>query len=196
MAKDLKDITVSILVLCYNEKDFQKTLLTSIKEIEFPGKIQTILVDNDSKDGSADFIEENFPWVELIRNNNNIGTPGFNLALPQTKGDYVIWVGSDTKFEKDTITKMVKYLEENPKVGGLYPRVVDWEGMYLEGWYKFSRSLYFFSLLGRSDEKEYSAIGPGMIRKEILDTIKYIYDDDYFYSYEDVDLCLRMRVAG
>ena len=191
---------VSILVLCYNEKKFIKTLLDSLKEQDYKGEIQTIVVDNASTDGSTDFVEDliakDFTNVQFIKNDKNIGTPGFNLALPHVKGEYVMWVGSDTKFAPSCVSEMVKYLDDHPKVGGIYPHVLDWEGMYLEGWYRFSRTLYFFSILGISEEKEYSAIGPGMMRKEILDVIDYIYDDDYFYSYEDVDLCLRMRLLG
>ncbi len=187
---------VTIIVLCYIEKGFLPTLLSSIKSLSYQGAIQTILVDNNSADGSADFVEKNYPWVKLIRNEKNIGTPGFNLALPHVKGKYTVWVGSDTKFDKDAITSMVEYLEQHPLVGGLYPRVLDWEGHYLEGWHCFSRTLYFFSLLKKTQEQEYPAIGPGMLRKEIIDKIGYLYDPDYFYSYEDVDLCLRVRMLG
>ncbi len=188
--------TVTIIALCYNEKEFLKTLLDSIKGLDYDGKIQAILVDNASADGSADYVEKNFPWAKLIRNDKNIGTPGFNLALPYIQGEYVVWVGSDTKFQKDAIRVMAEELDKNPDVGGLYPHVVDFDGKHIEGWYCFSRTLYFFSILEETEKKEYSAIGPGMIRKEILDTVKYIYDPDYFYSYEDVDLCLRMRLLG
>jgi GT2 family glycosyltransferase len=187
---------VSIIALCYNEKAFQDTLLKSIKQLNYPGKIQTLLVDNNSSDGSAAYVKKNYSWVKVIENKENVGTPGFNLAIPHLTGKYVVWVGSDTKFDKNAIKIMVDYLEKHEKVGGLYPQVVDFEGKYLEGWYCFSRTLYFFSTLEKTESKEYSAIGPGMLRKDILDKIGYIYDPDYFYSYEDVDLCLRIKMLG
>jgi len=76
------------------------------------------VVDNDSKDGSADMVEKDFSQVELIKNKKNLGfAAANNQALRQAQGKYVLLLNSDTVLVENSLKKMIAWMEKNKKVG-------------------------------------------------------------------------------
>jgi GT2 family glycosyltransferase len=187
---------VSVLVLNHNHKENLKIIFDSVRKLNKACRYETFLVDNGSVDGSEQFTKKNFPEINIIQTGKNLGTPAFNLALPKVKGDYVIWVGCDTKFHKDSLYNMVKVFQAEKDVAGVYPNQVDFSGKGSDSGAVFSHILYFFSTTRYKRAREWIGLGPGMIRTNILKKIGYIYDQDYFYSYEDIDLGLTVRLLG
>ncbi len=190
-------IAVSFIVLNYNEKSLLDATLCSIcsqglKKDEF----EIFFVDNHSTDGSAEHVKKCFPEAKVIVSEKNIGTAGMNLALPNCRGSYIFWEGGDTVLTPGSIRQMITTLESSKDVGGVFPKIIDEDGVWRERHSYYSRTLYFFYADEPMHRKERHAIGPGMIKKEALDKLGYLYDPLYFYSYEDHDLGLRMRLLG
>ncbi|HEY4696129.1 MAG TPA: glycosyltransferase, partial [Candidatus Hydromicrobium sp.] len=78
MAQDDEPL-ISIIAVNFNGKIFLKNLFNSILSIDYPSeKIQIIMVDNNSTDGSVDFVREEFPQVEIITLAKNKGYAGGN----------------------------------------------------------------------------------------------------------------------
>ena len=82
---------VSIAIVNLNGKEFLNDCLLSIKEINYPKeKIEIIVVDNGSNDGSAQFIKSNYPEVKLIENRENLGfAKANNQAAGVAHGEYI-----------------------------------------------------------------------------------------------------------
>lgn len=187
---------VSILILNYNEKKYLKGILDSAFNINFDKPYEVFLIDNNSTDGSVDFVKKNFSKVKVIKSKENIGTPAFNLALPFCLGEYIIFLGCDSKIEKDSVKILVNILDKNEEIGGIYPKLVGFNGEFVDFSFTFSRTLYFFPIHGTMPRLK-NALGPGIVRRsDLRKTGDYIYDPDYFYGYEDIDLCLRIRLLG
>lgn len=121
-------VYISIVTYDTDEKELSK-LLQSFERVAMPFKI--IIIDNSPTDKLKVFFKE-YKFVEYIHNPSN---PGFgaahSIAIQQSiqeKGQYHFVVNPDVYFEKDIITPMVEYMQQNPKVGMLMPQVLNLDG--------------------------------------------------------------------
>ena len=82
------------------------------------------IVDNGSTDGTVEFLRENFPQIKLIISERNIGFgAGHNSIIDRIDSDYHVIINPDVILRDDVISKMVEYLEENPDIGMLSPKI-------------------------------------------------------------------------
>lgn len=107
---------VSILMVGYNCKRFLDGCLGSIRE-RVTCSYEVILVDNASLDGSADYVEQHYPWVKLIRSERNLGfARGTNLAAKDAQGKYYLLLNVDTVLLTD-IRPALSLLEHDSGIG-------------------------------------------------------------------------------
>lgn len=213
--KKLSFIIVNYATRGLIEKDISN-LLKSWENCE------VIFIDNDSPDGSADFIDEKFgseKRVILVRNQNNGLSAGYNTGLKKATGDYFVYLGTDTFPTKEVLEGIVKYMDENPDVGIVTPKLFTRDGMVdMDAHRGFPTpwvSITHFSYLDRLFPK--SKIFNQYSRKyQDFDTIHEIdacishfmfvrpevhrkigsWDEDYFLYGEDIDFCYRTKQAG
>ncbi|MFH1317274.1 MAG: glycosyltransferase family 2 protein [Candidatus Woesearchaeota archaeon] len=204
----VKKPIVSIIILNYNGLENLKKIISSIKNINNYRDCEMIIADNNSIDRSKDYIEQiakdigkGCKGIRFVQNNKNIGTSNYDIAIPYCNGEYVLFLGNDMALEKDSIIKLIGVLEENQKAAQAVPKLlslndkknIDMAGTWL------SRSFYGNGFkteeLGR-EIKIIPYMGTGLIRKSVLKEIHYLFDPDYFFYSEDVDLGLRIRMRG
>src|SRR5579859_96631 len=107
---------VSILILNWNGAKYVFDCLESIRK-KVSGPYEVIVVDNHSSDGSPDRIAEDYPWVKLVRSDDNLGfAKGNNLAARHASGKYLLLLNYDTLLLSD-ITDAVRVLEADPSIG-------------------------------------------------------------------------------
>jgi len=194
-----KKPVVSILIISFNERDRLSKVLKSLKKIKSPA-FEIIVCDNDSKDGTQEFVKKNFPDVLIVKSSKNIGTAVYNLAIQMCRGKYILFIANDMLLSKNAITELVKVLEKNPDAAQCAPKLLDFAGKPSVNACYFSRSFYGIDIC--SDKlgdkiRVIPHIGTGLIRKKSLDKIGgVIYDPDYFLYNEDMDLGLRIRLVG
>jgi len=116
---------VSIIIVNYNGGDFILNCIKSIYQTEDIA-FEIILIDNDSKDNSQNISKEKFPEIKLIQNKENIGMSARTIGIKEAKGEYIVFLDSDTKVESDWLKK---FLHSSEKHGsGLYqPKLLDLE---------------------------------------------------------------------
>lgn len=188
---------VSIIIVNYNGKNLLKTILDSLKKSSFKS-YETIVVDNNSIDGSQEFVKKNYKKVKLVENKENLGYSGINSALKYCNGKYILFLNNDMEIEKNCIKSLVEVLDDD-SVGMAAPKLVNYYNKNLVSngtW--LSRAFYNGHIKGskKSKNKVIPYLGAGMIRKTIVDTYGYLFDPDYFIYGEDVDLGLRIRLLG
>jgi N-acetylglucosaminyl-diphospho-decaprenol L-rhamnosyltransferase len=107
---------VSILIVNWNGKRFLPGCLKSIEaKITVPHEV--VLVDNNSSDGSADFVASDFAWVRLVRSLDNLGfAGGTNMAARHATGKHLLLLNNDTLMETD-IADAVAVLDADLRVG-------------------------------------------------------------------------------
>lgn len=101
---------LSIIIVNYNMKDLLEESLNSIfkNNIDF----NVYVVDNNSNDNSVKMIKKKFPFVNLIENKKNVGmAKSINKALKLIKTEFVLVIHPDTIVEKNTLSKMVEFME-------------------------------------------------------------------------------------
>jgi len=116
---------ISIIILSYNGKDLLRQTLDSVKSaINFDANIETILADNGSTDGVLQLVKENYPWVKIVENGQNLGfSAGNNKGVAKSRGKYGLFLNSDTKLNPDTIEYVYKRMESDQSIGAATCRV-------------------------------------------------------------------------
>jgi GT2 family glycosyltransferase len=183
-------------------------------------QVETIVVDNDSVDGSVEHIRHHFPEVRLIANADNRGfARANNQAIREARGKYVLLLNPDTILEKDTLTQCFGFMEKKPGCGAVGVKMIDGEGKFLPESKRgfptpftslmrltglsrlFPESRIFNQYnLGYLDEDEINEVdvlcGAFMfIRKEALDRVGLL-DEAFFMYGEDIDLSYRIQQGG
>lgn len=181
--------------------------------IENPGKVEIILIDNNSSDNPASLIKEKFPDVNLISNNENHGYAiACNQGMKTAQGKYVLLLGNDTVLKPYALSECINFLEINNTCGAAGCRLIYPDGR-LQGnckrFPKFKNAFYTYLSLNKLNrdydmawfdynktmEVDQIATTFLMIRKELIDEIGY-FNESYRILYNDVDLCRRIRNSG
>lgn len=120
---------MSVIIVTWNGKRYALECLASLCEQKNGFPIETIVVDNGSTDGTPDAIAEHYPDAQLIRNNTNLGfAKANNIGVLQSHGKFIALINSDVVLPPDCLTKMVHYLEQNPGIGVLGPKMLSPDG--------------------------------------------------------------------
>lgn len=211
---------LSIVIVNYNVEHFLEQCILSVREACKGIDAEVFVVDNASVDGSCAMLREKFPEVILIANRDNVGfSKANNQAIRVAKGRYVLLLNPDTVVEEDTFRKVVDFMNQHPKAGGLGVRMVDGKGRFLpeskrglpspwvalckiSGIYRvFKKSRRFnHYYMGYLDEHETNQVeilsGAFMLmRMEALDKVGLL-DEAFFMYGEDIDLSWRIIRGG
>jgi GT2 family glycosyltransferase len=118
--------SVSIIVLNFNGLVFLEPCFASLEHLDYPrSRLEVILVDNGSTDGSVPFVRERFPRVTIIENGVNLGfAGGNNVGIRASRGDYVALLNNDTHVEKDWLIELVKVAEQDPAVSACTSKIL------------------------------------------------------------------------
>ena len=211
---------LSIIIVNYNVKFFLEQCINSIKTGSKGLKIEIIIVDNNSTDGSVNMIKNEFPKCIVIENKKNVGfSKANNQGIRKSKGKYVLLLNPDTIIEEDTLSKCISFMEKNSEAGSLGVKMIDGNGKFLpESKRSFpSPMVAFYKIFGLStifpkskkfgtyhlkflDEEEIHEVdvlsGAFLfIRKEVLNKIGLL-DEDFFMYGEDIDISYRIQKSG
>lgn len=120
---------LSIIIVNWNTRNDLRRCLESLfaEAPSFP--FEVIVVDNASRDGSAEMVQKSFPAVRVIHNDRNLGfAKANNLGITESSGEYVLALNSDTFVLPHTLEKTVHYLEEHPDVAILGCKIMNPDG--------------------------------------------------------------------
>jgi GT2 family glycosyltransferase len=181
--------------------------------------MQVLVVDNASTDGSVEMVEARFPWVTLIKSSENLGfAKGNNVAIRQCQGRYVALVNPDVIVLPGCLDALADFLDENPKVGNVGPRVFNPDmsqqstcRRFPTLWNNFCSATALATTFTKSRvfAGEHMWFFPhdrtlavdvivgcfSMIRRETFDEVGLL-DEGLFMYGDDVDWCRRARNAG
>ena len=105
---------VSVVVLNYNTREHLENCFGSLQHLLYPNdRLELILVDNASADGSVDFMQAKFPEVRLICNDQNYGFgKGNNLGAEQAKGELVAFLNADKRVSLKSLVSESPFLAQ------------------------------------------------------------------------------------
>lgn len=206
---------LSIIIVNYNTKNFLRQCLKSLD----PDK-EIIVVDNNSSDGSPVMVAKEFPQIKLIKNKENLGfAKANNIGIRKSSGRYILFLNPDTIVQKNTLKTMIKFMDENPKVGAATCRVELVDGQLDQachrGFPTAGNAFCYFSGLGKLFPKSKIFAGYSLtylpldkiheidaaagafliVRREVGESLNW-FDEDYFWYGEDLDFCYRLKQKG
>lgn len=202
---------VSIIVLSYNSRDDTLDCLRSLEHLTYP-RVQVIVVDNDSSDGSVEAIKTDFPAITLIATGQNLGfTGGNNVGIRHaldSGADYIMLLNNDTIVAPDMIDIMVAAMEADSSVGVAGPMIyyydqpdTIWSAGGTIDWKHGSTNMIGVSQVDRgqfglqSHEVDFVTGCALLVRREVWQQAGLL-DDEFFMYYEETEWCVRARRAG
>jgi GT2 family glycosyltransferase len=210
---------VSIVIVSFNTRDVLRECLTSVYRERGSLRVQVIVVDNASTDGSPAMIEQEFSDVLLLRSEVNLGFgPANNRGFQSAGGRYIVLLNSDAFLSEGSLERSVAHMDATPRAGLGGGRLIGRDGSWqpsarmfptvfsdlivLSGLAaRFPHSRFF----GRADRTWASPMEaaeidwvPGaysILRAEALTAVGH-FDSRFFLYYEEVDLCKRIKNIG
>lgn len=211
---------LSIIIVNFNVKFFLEQCLYSVLKAGSTLKIEIIVVDNNSTDGSKEFLSPKFPEVNFIWNQNN---PGFatscNSGLKIAKGEFILFLNPDTIIPEDCFIKCLQFINSKTDCGALGVKMIDGSGSFLKeskrgfpgasaSFFRLSGltflfpnskifSAYYAGHLSKNEDNEIDIVAGAffMSRKKILDKIGG-FDTRFFMYGEDIDLSYMIKLIG
>lgn len=204
------DIELSVIIVNYNGKHFLKDCFASLQEHLKGVAYEVVVVDNNSADGSCNYIREHFPEVVLISSEENFGFgKGNNLGVLNSRGEYILLLNNDTVLLSD-IKPVVDMLKQSGSIGAVTINMVNGEKKYIMPAGRFPKGFNLYRIKNLSDmgqefatgrfSKDYYEVdwvsGAFMMMPKKVFNEAGGFDEDYFMYVEDVDLCKKIESSG
>lgn len=220
-------LKLSVIIVNYNVKYYLdqciRSVLRAFEEMNTPAEI--IVVDNHSADGSVDYLEQRYPqmlypMVRFVRSAHNLGfARANNIAIRQSRGEYVLLLNPDTIVGEDALKASVDFMDVHEDAGAVGVRMLGAQGRRaMESRRGLPTPMVsFFKMLGFCnrwphhrlfgkyymgylpwDEPSQIEVVSGaycMLRRKALDEVGLL-DEDFFMYGEDIDLSYRVLKGG
>lgn len=214
-------IDLSIIIVSFNTRKLTTECLDSLRDnVSKKITFETIVVDNASRDDSVEYIKKHYPDIKMIASKDNEGfSRANNHAVKISKGRYVLFLNSDTVVYKDSLEKMVEFMDEHENAGAATCFLVMPNGELDDAAHRgyptpWNAILHFSGIaslfpkstflngyhLGWKDLDKVHEIdalaGAFMIvRREAGEKVGW-WDEDYFFYGEDLDFCYKLKQNG
>lgn len=201
---------ISIIIATWNAGKYLPQCLEAIFNQTYRD-FEVIIVDNNSTDGSREFIKGKYPTILLVENNNNVGfCRANNQGIAKAKGRYILSLNSDLVLAKDFLLEFKKEIEQSDSRIGMFQskilkintKIIDSTGLILSRARKFYNRGEGEIDVGQYDNKR-EIFGPcaaaALYKREMLEEIKtdnQYFDEDFFFLGEDFDLAWRANNLG
>ncbi|MDQ5981699.1 MAG: hypothetical protein QG570_456 [Patescibacteria group bacterium] len=209
---------VSVIIVAYTSRNYIEDCLNSIHGT-YPN-LEIIIKQQLPSDGLVELVKSKYPEVVIFEGENNGLAKGNNECVKRSTGEYLLFMGTDARVEKDTIRGLVDWMEINPDVGGVTAKLILGDGVTLDmdahrafptPWISFCR-LFGLSKIFKDSRKFNGYFLPGkdmnsphdielcishfmMVPRKVYEMVNG-FDEDYFLYGEDVQFCYDIKQAG
>jgi GT2 family glycosyltransferase len=213
---EIKKMKLSVVIICWNDLRVIRDCLHSIYEATHATDFEVIISDNGSVDDSVEFIRKHYPQVRIVENQQNLGfARGNNAGIRASSGEYVLILNPDTILHDGALDRLIEFADRHPEAGAFGCRVLNPDGTYQVSARLFPTVWrYWVSALGlaklspifRYEEYprwhghteraiDWQSGCCVMFRGDLLKVLGG-FDEQFFYHFEEVDLCRRVRSSG
>lgn len=204
---------LSIIIVSYNTKKLTEAAIKSVLKEKENLKVEIILIDNNSQDGSLEILRsyKKKGQIKLIENNSNTGFSfANNQGIRVSKGRHVLLLNSDTVVKKDSLTNLVEFADTHRDVGVIASQLLNADGSIQPSCFYFptvKSAIYEFWFGKKGLFEKYAprvkspivveaAVGASFLMTQQALKKVGVLDEKYYFYFEDIDYCRRVRRAG
>jgi GT2 family glycosyltransferase len=211
---------LSVIIVSYNSIGLLENCLFSVQKAMLTIDGEVIIVDNNSNDGSKEYLPSKFPGVKFIFNNENLGfAKACNQGFKISSGDHILFLNPDTVLSETCLTDCISFFKTHADAGAVGVRMLDDKGKFLKeskrglpspsaSFYKlfglatiFPRSKtiakYYQGHLPENENNPVEVLSGAfiMIKRAVFEKVNG-FDETFFMYGEDIDLSLRINQVG
>lgn len=207
--------SLGVIILNWNGEKLLKEFLPTAARYTITEDADLIVADNGSTDNSVEWVRNNCPEVKVIELDRNYGfAEGYNRAIQAVDYKYIVLLNSDVEVTPGWWQPMLRFMEENPEVGAVQPKIRSWHdkrmfeyagaaGGYLDNLgYPYCRGRLFDVIEEDKGQYDGEAVDVVWASGACLMTRRELYlqlgglDERFFAHMEEIDLCCRILNAG
>jgi len=205
---------VAVVILNWNGRKYLEKFLPSVTKHSKSEQIKVYVADNGSNDDSVQFIQENYPEIEMVLLDENYGfAGGYNKALAQINAEYYVILNSDVEVTENWVFPIIDKMDEDHSVAAAMPKIKSYHdktyfeyagaaGGFIDKFgYPFCRGRILDTI--EKDEGQYDteseifwASGACLFIRSSVYHQQKGFDDDFFAHMEEIDLCWRIKNNG
>lgn len=209
---------LAIIVISTNEARWLEPCLSSVFDHAGAARLEVIVVDNESTDGTRSVVEDSFAGARVINSRNGGFGYANNRGWESADARYALFLNPDTEIVDGTFGELVDALDARPEVGLAGVRQLSTDGTLYPSMRRFPNAA---RALGEALGSERWPVHPAWAGERVLDLSEYdheqacdwtvgafmlarreallsagIMDERFFLQSEEPDLCLRIKRAG
>ncbi len=213
-------IDVSIITISTNELHYLKNMYFSLKKWEGNARYELIVIDNNSSDGTSDWLKEKAPEIMVIKNRKKQGFAfNNNIGIKRSIGKYILILNPDVIFIEPILNDIVTYMDKNDDIGLLTCKLLNKDSSLQNAQRRFynlqtmfvrrfpiyrelmkkslinKRHLYYYQDKGKIFYPDWILGAFMLIKREVINTIGF-FDERFILYFEDVDYCRRIWKNG
>jgi GT2 family glycosyltransferase len=209
---------IAIITVSTNEAHWIRPCLTTVFAHLGDIKADVVVVDNESTDGLADMLAEEFPEARVVPSRNHGFSHANNRALMTVDARYVLFLNPDTEIVEGTFAELVRAMDERPTVGLVGVRQITGRGNLDTTIRYFPNALRALgdavsaeripgrprwlgerevdlSCYDREVDCDWTSGSYMLTRREAIESAGFL-DERYFMYSDETDLCRRIKTAG
>jgi GT2 family glycosyltransferase len=209
---------LAIIVVSTNEGRWLRPCLQTLFDRAGTLDLDVVVVDNDSRDGTRELVESEFPHARVVWSKNLGFSHANNRGLMTTNARYVLFLNPDTEVVDGTFEELIATLDRRPSVGLAGVRQVTADGDLFPTIRRFPNAVRAFAealgserfpirgtwlgereldmaLYEREVECDWTSGSFMLVRREALESGGFL-DERFFIYSEETDLCYRIKLSG
>jgi GT2 family glycosyltransferase len=200
---------LDVVIVSYRCRELLRRCLASLFQHGPAAGLRVVVVDNGSGDGTVELVRAEFPEVDLVAADRNLGfAAASNLGIRRGDAPYVLALNPDTQVTDGALDRLLELMDERPDVGIAGCRLVREDGSFDHAAKRsFPTPLGAVAHFAGRERSQYRAPGVErgavdavngafmLIRRAALDEVG-LFDEGYWMYMEDLDLCFRFQQAG
>ena len=203
---------LTVVIVSYKVRFYLEQCIVSVERATSGLQREIVVVDNHSDDGTLEYLRERFAHrITLIESNHNLGfSRANNIAIRQTKSEYVLLLNPDTIVGEDSIRQVLDFMDSHPQAGGAGVMMHNADGTRAREsrrglptpWVSLKKMMgksdkYYMSYLPWDKPSKIEVMSGAfcMLRREVLDRVGLL-DEEFFMYGEDIDLSYRIMKGG
>jgi len=200
---------VSVVIPTHNRREKLKYLIKSILESDYrKDKLEIIVVDDASSDGTREYVKKLFPQIKVVRNETErLLAASRNIGVRVSKGKYIFIVDDDNVVDRNTIKELVEFMEQHPEVGVVGPIMYFFRdpkriwcaGVRRNYWTTITKFIYFNTVDDGSLREPYESEdfpNAFIVRRKVIEKVGVFNSKLFPIHYDEADFCQRVRRAG